>query len=191
MKVGGTTAVTASHATGQWQTISFNGAVRHHVAQQDRTALPPTIRTSGGDRNLFVDYIEVNGSRIEAETATYFRPGMTTITGTQSMNWVGSLIFNGPISPSRPGHHRGQAPRPCSQGSRPSRRRQAGEIVSLQFENVTGKAQAAGEITFGHVFKQGDLSHGKYLVAVIDGREVPVQLDVKATNEDGSVRHAL
>ncbi len=67
----------------------------------------------------------------------------------------------------------------------------AGEIVSLQFENVTGKAQAAGEITFGHVFKQGDLGAGKYLVAVIDGREVPVQMDVKATNEDGSVRHAL
>ena len=28
-------------------------------------------------------------------------------------------------------------------------------------------------------------------MAVIDGHEVPVQLDVKATNEDGSVRHAL
>jgi hypothetical protein len=37
-------------------------------------------QAAGGDRNLFVDYIEVNGTRLEAESAIYVRPGMTTET---------------------------------------------------------------------------------------------------------------
>ena len=101
LKVGTTTTVTASHSTGQWQTLSFN-------APSDTTSHSKielryiNDQAAGGDRNLFVDYIEVNGSRIEAETGTYIRPGMTTITGTQSMNWAGSLIFNGPTVSDRP-----------------------------------------------------------------------------------------
>jgi hypothetical protein len=66
-----------------------------------------------------------------------------------------------------------------------------GEIVALQLQNNSGHAQAASEITFGHVFRQGDLGAGKHLTAVIGGREIPVQMDVKATNSDGSVRHAV
>ena len=66
-----------------------------------------------------------------------------------------------------------------------------GEIVALQLQNNTGSAQKPGEVTFGHVFRQGDLDAGKHLTAVIGGREVPVQMDVKATHPDGSVRHAL
>ena len=110
---------------------------------------------------------------------------MTTITGTQAMNRAGNLIFNGAfvIEPKPSG--------PVLKAPDLGEANKAGEIVSLQLENVTGKAQAAGEITFGHVFKPGDLGPGKYLVAVINGHEVPIQLDVKATNEDGSVRHAL
>ena len=116
---------------------------------------------------------------------------MTTITGTEAMKWAGNLIFNGPAAPIVPAVIEVKAPGAVLKAPDLPIAAKPGELVALQFENVTGKAQAAGEITFGHVFKQGDLAHGKYLVAVIDGREVPVQLDVKATNEDGSVRHAL
>ena len=189
-KVGGTVSVTASHATGQWQTISFNapsGTTAHSRIELRYI----NDQVSGGDRNLFVDHIEVNGTRIEAETATYVRPGMTTITGTEAMKWAGNLIFNGPAAPIVPAVIEVKAPGAVLKAPDLPIAAKPGELVALQFENVTGKAQAAGEITFGHVFKQGDLAHGKYLVAVIDGREVPVQLDVKATNEDGSVRHAL
>src|SRR5687768_12489340 len=66
-----------------------------------------------------------------------------------------------------------------------------GEIVALQLQNNTGSAQKPGEVTFGHVFRQGDLDAGKHLTAVIGGKQVPVQVDVKATHPDGSVRHAL
>ena len=99
LKVGGTTSVTASHATGQWQTFTFtapSGTTAHSKIELRYT----NDKATGGDRNLFVDYIEVNGTRLEAETATYVRPGMTTITGTQAMNWAGNLIFNGPAAPS-------------------------------------------------------------------------------------------
>src|SRR4051812_10261744 len=189
-KVGATTSVTASHATGQWQTFTFmapSGTTAHSKAELRYI----NDGTTGGDRNLIVDYIELNGTRLEAETATYLRSGMPTITGTQAMNWGGSLIFNGPVTPIVPAVIEVKAPGTLLKAPDLAEASKAGEIVSLQFENVTGKAQAAGEITFGHVFRQGDLGPGKYLVAVINGHEVPVQMDVKATNDDGSVRHAL
>ena len=66
-----------------------------------------------------------------------------------------------------------------------------GEIVALQLQNNTSSAEMPGEVTFGHVFRQGDLGAGKHLTAIIGGKEVPVQMDVKATHPDGSVRHAL
>ena len=68
VKVGGTVSVTASHATGQWQTISFK-------APSDTTSHSKielryiNDKATSGDRDLFVDYIEVNGTRIEADRA--------------------------------------------------------------------------------------------------------------------------
>ena len=96
---------------------------------------------------------------MEAETATYVRPGMTTITGTQAHELGRHPDLQRPRRPHRPGRDRGQGSRRrCSRPPIWPEAAKAGEIVSLQFENVTGKAQAAGEITFGHVFKQGDLA---------------------------------
>ncbi|WP_425450522.1 calcium-binding protein, partial [Virgifigura deserti] len=46
-------------------------------------------------------------------------------------------------------------------------------------------------VTFGQVFAAGDVTAGEGLVALIDGVAVPLQVDVKATHPDGSVRHAL
>ncbi|QOL51900.1 hypothetical protein LPB04_06445 [Massilia litorea] len=47
-------------------------------------------------------------------------------------------------------------------------------------------------VTFGQVFAAGDLMPADSLVGRFnDGTEVPLQLDVKATHPDGSVRHAV
>jgi hypothetical protein len=43
-------------------------------------------------------------------------------------------------------------------------------------------------ITFGQVFARGDLPRGASLVARIGGRQIPAQLDVKASHPDGSAR---
>lgn len=65
------------------------------------------------------------------------------------------------------------------------------EVVGLRIENNTGEASASDYMTLGQVFVQGDLPVGTELVAVIDGVEYAVQMDVKATYDDGSVKHAV
>lgn len=67
----------------------------------------------------------------------------------------------------------------------------AQDIVGFTLENTASTTQAAGVVTFGQVFVQGDVLPGTHLVAVINGVEIPVQMDVKALNDDGSVRHAI
>ena len=47
------------------------------------------------------------------------------------------------------------------------------------------------EITFGEVFAPGQVPQGGHLVAVINGVQIPVQLDVKTTNADGSVKMGI
>ena len=46
-------------------------------------------------------------------------------------------------------------------------------------------------ITFGEIFPPGKLRKGTGLRALINGHEVPVQLDAKATNSDGTVRMGI
>ena len=50
--------------------------------------------TSTTDRNLYVDWIEVNGVQLPASDASYERPGMSTIDGQSAMAWAGSLVFD-------------------------------------------------------------------------------------------------
>jgi hypothetical protein len=66
-----------------------------------------------------------------------------------------------------------------------------GDIVGVRFENDSDAAEAARTVTFGQVFAKGDLPAGAQLVALVNGQEIAVQMDVKATNDDGSVRHAV
>ncbi|MCU0924319.1 MAG: hypothetical protein MUF16_29200 [Burkholderiaceae bacterium] len=68
---------------------------------------------------------------------------------------------------------------------------QPGEIVALSFENAGVDTLAAGIATFGQVFAQGDLGPKAGLTAMVDGRVVPVQIDVKTTWPDGSVKMAV
>jgi hypothetical protein len=67
-----------------------------------------------------------------------------------------------------------------------------GGITGVVVETEAAHGETAIPITFGQVFAPGDLKrtdtlHGR----LADGRTVPLQVDIKATHADGSVRHAV
>jgi hypothetical protein len=66
----------------------------------------------------------------------------------------------------------------------------SGAISEVRFQNG-GAAQANIPVTFGQVFAVGDLRRSDVLVGKLGGATVPLQVDVKATHADGSVRHAV
>ncbi len=66
-----------------------------------------------------------------------------------------------------------------------------GDIVGLVLQNPKTAAITAREITFGQQFTPGELRPGQGLVAVINGVNIPVQVDVKTTHPDGSVAMAI
>lgn len=74
------------------------------------------------------------------------------------------------------------APMPCLE--------RAGDVVGLVLE---GSGAPAGRIvTFGQVFRPGDLPRDAGLVArLADGRALPLQADIKVRHADGSARIAL
>jgi hypothetical protein len=62
--------------------------------------------------------------------------------------------------------------------------------VVVEAEDAGGKAPIP--LSFGQVFAQGDLKRSEALIGRLpDGRTLPLQVDVKATHPDGSVRHAV
>ncbi len=64
-------------------------------------------------------------------------------------------------------------------------------MVGFSLQNTSGAAEGTGYVTFGQVFAKGAVMPGTTLVAKINGQDVAVQMDVKTTNADGSVGHAL
>lgn len=46
-------------------------------------------------------------------------------------------------------------------------------------------------VTFGQVFKNGDVPRNATVTATLNGKPVTLQVDAKATNPDGSLRHAV
>lgn len=67
-------------------------------------------------------------------------------------------------------------------------------ITDIKFESTApaGTTQTSVPVTFGHVFAQGDVLTTNSLVGKLaDGTTVPLQMDIKATHPDGSVRHAV
>ena len=68
-----------------------------------------------------------------------------------------------------------------------------GAITDVRFENTSATtAQNNVPVTFGQVFAQGHLKTGETLSGRLDdGTVVPLQVDVKATHADGSIRHAI
>jgi hypothetical protein len=67
-----------------------------------------------------------------------------------------------------------------------------GMVTDVRVQNTAASAQTNLPVTFGQVFAAGDLMPTDSLVGRFDnGTDIPLQLDVKATHPDGSVRHAV
>ena len=65
-------------------------------------------------------------------------------------------------------------------------------ITGVTIEADGGHGDEAVPVTFGQVFAPGDLKRTDALHGRLpDGRTLPLQVDVKATHADGSVRHAV
>ena len=64
-------------------------------------------------------------------------------------------------------------------------------LVSFSYENAGQGRLEAGVATFGHVFAKGEMPTGTALSATINGSSSAVQMDVKTTYEDGSVKMAV
>jgi hypothetical protein len=84
-------------------------------------------------------------------------------------------------------HAQGPTPSAMSAGSLVTAR----EITTLAVQSKDQVAQSQVPLTFGQVFARGDLPRDAKLVATVAGERVPVQLDVKARHDDGSVRHGV
>ena len=68
---------------------------------------------------------------------------------------------------------------------------QTGDIVGVRLQNAGTAAENSGYVTFGQVFKAGAVKPTDTLVARINGVNYAIQMDVKSTNADGSVRQAI
>jgi Ca2+-binding RTX toxin-like protein len=64
-------------------------------------------------------------------------------------------------------------------------------VVSLAFQNAGAGLLEGGTTTFGQVFVAGDLPAGTTLMALVNGVQVPVQMDVTSRYDDGSVKMAV
>ncbi|MCI5046662.1 MAG: calcium-binding protein [Aquisalinus sp.] len=62
-------------------------------------------------------------------------------------------------------------------------------ITSVQVNDPDTDTESVA--TFGFAFQQGDLTDPQMLIAQIGEQGVPVQIDVKSSWEDGSVKHAV
>lgn len=67
------------------------------------------------------------------------------------------------------------------------------DATSVSVVSTSGSAQSNVPITFGQVFKAGDVPAGSAVIAsrAASGTPVPIQVDAKATHADGSLRHAV
>jgi len=67
----------------------------------------------------------------------------------------------------------------------------AGAVVTDNVVSTVTQAQTNVPVTFGQIFKVGDVPRGATVTATLDGQPVTLQVDTKASNPDGSLRHAV
>jgi hypothetical protein len=106
------------------------------------------------------------------------------------------LPSTGQLDTSRVLSERHGAQVPHEKGRQRARRPEAqvppGGITGIVIQSTGRKEQSTLPLTFGQVFAPGDLPRGAGLVGKLDdGTLLPLQLDVKASHADGSVRHAV
>ncbi len=65
------------------------------------------------------------------------------------------------------------------------------ETITTATISVKSSGQTQLPLTFGHTFKQGHIPSGSSIVAALDDISLPIQVDIKATHSDLSVRHAV
>lgn len=64
-------------------------------------------------------------------------------------------------------------------------------VTVYTVQNHSAAVERDVPVTFGAVFAPGAVPSGTSLVAEAAGKAVPLQVDVKANNKDGSLRHAI
>jgi hypothetical protein len=101
----------------------------------------------------------------------------TVSLATVTTGYIPSPTTPAPTTPLTP-----TAPAPASVGN---------VVTDVRLQNI-GAAQTNVPFTFGQVFVAGELKPTDGLAAKLaDGTVLPLQVDVKATHADGSVRHAI
>jgi hypothetical protein len=78
-------------------------------------------------------------------------------------------------------------------GLPPSLQPSVAEVVTdVKLDNLVGTTQTNVPVTFGQVFARGAVLTTNSLIGKLaDGTSIPLQMDIKATHPDGSVRHAV
>lgn len=117
------------------------------------------------------------------------------LVGIQAMRFAnsGTLADAASKSSSSPGAP-GAAPRLGSELAKApalTPARHDGEVVAIRVENNTDQAHTGRIVTFGHAFAEGDIPANSHLIAKTARTQLPIQMDIKATHRDGSVRHAV
>ncbi len=67
----------------------------------------------------------------------------------------------------------------------------AADLTTVTVVSTSGSAQSNVPVSFGQVFKPGDVSASAVIGARIGSTTVPIQVDKKATHGDGTLRHAV
>jgi len=160
--MGGTD--TASFANyDSWYSIAKNAAGGLDVT--DTHATGTTVHLDGIAKIAFANSVyDVASASFSAPAATVSPPSIPT--GVQS----GGTIDHAPAVSAATG---------------------ANDIVAVHLENNTAVASEARTVTFGQVFAKGDLPAGGHLIALVNGHEVTVQVDVRTHYPDGSVQQAV
>lgn len=68
----------------------------------------------------------------------------------------------------------------------------AAPVTSIKFESLSNAGQTDVPLTFGQVFKAGDVPSGNTVtLKTAAGQALPAQVDVKTRHPDGSISHAV
>lgn len=68
---------------------------------------------------------------------------------------------------------------------------QAEAVVTDNVVSMVAQSQTFVPVTFGQVFKDGDIPRGATVTATLNDQPITLQVDSKAANPDGSLRHAV
>jgi Ca2+-binding RTX toxin-like protein/serine/threonine protein phosphatase PrpC len=148
-------------------TAVFSGNFRdYNIARVDGQTVTITSTTEGTDTLLSVERVQF------ADRTANLSDIFDGATGTRVINNP-ALASNGVIL------------------NTPGKPQAAGDVVGVKLMNTGFGTEAPKVVTWGQAFKPGDVKQGETLVAIVNGQAQTLQMDVKATNADGSVRHAI